>query len=252
MSAVAITTLVAAQATHVIPYVHSLTPVGDGQVEIVYSPVVNEKVQSRKRETKLVSIDNILCYRLDEKPAKSFVTLISDSYVVNTNKDGYEIDENGFIVMCGTCYSPKHYIPTVTAPVGNAAGDDTGDDAGDDTGAGDAAAEAPAEKPAGRGRGRTAAATAKAATPEDKPATASRRAAAAATAEVAAESQAEKPAGRGRGRTAVATPVDEAAEATAEKPAGRTRTRAAAAETPAEKPATTRGRRSAGWTTRGE
>ena len=252
MSAVAITTLVAAQATHVIPYVHSLTPVGDGQVEIVYSPVVNEKVQSRKRETKLVSIDNILCYRLDEKPAKSFVTLISDSYVVNTNKDGYEIDENDFIVMCGTCYSPKHYIPTVTAPVGSAAGDDAGEDAGED--AGDdaaAAAEATAEKPAGRGRGRTAAATAKAATSEDKPATASRRGKTAAAKDDAAEAQAEKPAGRSR-RAAAAATAEVAAEAPAEKPAGRTRTRAAAAETPAEKPATTRGRRSAGWTTRGE
>ena len=235
------TTLLASGVARTITYVHAVNNLGDGRAEIVFAPHVNGKIQSKKRERKIVDLANIMLMSLNTVLKNSVVVLRNDTYVVSsTAKEESSFDENGFIVLGATAYNPACF--TVSAIEAAAAGDAAGDAAGAEDGDGDddgqqqednqqEAPAAPAKTTrAPRGKATAAAAPAK----EDEAAKprGGRRAAAAATA-AAAEAPA-KPARTARGKAA----PEAAAEAPAAAPARRARGAAAAApEAAAEAPA---------------
>ena len=228
------TTLLASGVARTITYVHAVNNLGDGRAEIVFAPHVNGKIQSKKRERKIVDLANIMLMSLNTVLKNSVVVLRNDTYVVSsTAKEESSFDENGFIVLGATAYNPACF--TVSAIEAAAAGDAAGDAAGAEDGDGDddgqqqednqqEAPAAPAKTTrAPRGKATAAAAPAK----EDEAAKprGGRRAAAAATA-AAAEAPAAAPARRARGAAA-------AAPAAAEAPAAPARGRSRAARTEA-------------------
>ena len=234
------TTLLASGVARTITYVHAVNNLGDGRAEIVFAPHVNGKIQSKKRERKIVDLANIMLMSLNTVLKNSVVVLRNDTYVVSsTAKEESSFDENGFIVLGATAYNPACF--TVSAIEAAAAGDAAGDADGAEDGDGDddgqqqednqqEAPAAPAKTTrAPRGKATAAAAPAK----EDEAAKprGGRRAAAAATA-AAAEAPA-KPARTARGKAA----PEAAAEAPAAAPARRARGATAAAPAAAEAPA---------------
>lgn len=231
------TTLLASGVARTITYVHAVNNLGDGRAEIVFAPHVNGKIQSKKRERKIVDLANIMLMSLNTVLKNSVVVLRNDTYVVSsTAKEESSFDENGFIVLGATAYNPACFTVSAieAAAAGDAAGAEDGD--GDDDGQQQEAQQedapaAPAKTTrAPRGKAATAAA---APAKEDEAAKprGGRRAAAAATA-AAAEAPA-KPARTARGKAA----PEAAAEAPAAAPARRARGAAAAAQAAAEAPA---------------
>lgn len=231
------TTLLASGVARTITYVHAVNNLGDGRAEIVFAPHVNGKIQSKKRERKIVDLANIMLMSLNTVLKNSVVVLRNDTYVVSsTAKEESSFDENGFIVLGATAYNPACFTVSAieAAAAGDAAGaeDGDGDDDGQQQEAQQEDAPAAPAKTTRAPRGKTATAAA-APAKEDEAAKprGGRRAAAAATA-AAAEAPA-KPARTARGKAA----PEAAAEAPAAAPARRARGAAAAAPAAAEAPA---------------
>ena len=94
------TTLLASGVARTITYVHAVNNLGDGRAEIVFAPHVNGKIQSKKRERKIVDLANIMLMSLNTVLKNSVVVLRNDTYVVSsTAKEESSFDENGFIVL---------------------------------------------------------------------------------------------------------------------------------------------------------
>ena len=116
------TTLLASGVARTITYVHAVNNLGDGRAEIVFAPHVNGKIQSKKRERKIVDLANIMLMSLNTVLKNSVVVLRNDTYVVSsTAKEESSFDENGFIVLGATAYNPACF--TVSAIEAAAAGD---------------------------------------------------------------------------------------------------------------------------------
>ena len=102
------TTLLASGVARTITYVHAVNNLGDGRAEIVFAPHVNGKIQSKKRERKIVDLANIMLMSLNTVLKNSVVVLRNDTYVVSsTAKEESSFDENGFIVLGATAYNKK-------------------------------------------------------------------------------------------------------------------------------------------------
>ena len=62
------TTLLASGVARTITYVHAVNNLSDGRAEIVFAPHVNGKIQSKKRERKIVDLANIMLMSLNRWP----------------------------------------------------------------------------------------------------------------------------------------------------------------------------------------
>ena len=129
------TTLLASGVARTITYVHAVNNLCDGRAEIVFAPHVNGKIQSKKRERKIVDLANIMLMSLNTVLKNSVVVLRNDTYVVSsTAKEESSFDEYGFIVLGATAYNPACFTVSAieAAAAGDAAGAEDGD--GDDDG----------------------------------------------------------------------------------------------------------------------